>query len=554
MKKLTFILLLFSSLFAVSQIDQRIVSPGSAFTNENWPLNTDWGYTRCSSIYLASEINHTGGDIVEIMLASQGTTPDSIPVKIYMMTHAFNTYSGDWTWNGIITHPLIECVFDGKVSFNGGFCKIRLDTPVAYNGTDNLTVAWEVNWGGTGLATPPTFTNKDVTLASRRTLIWSSNTTPPTGTTVGAIYDHIPVLVLNILNPTGDPVTLNSAYSRCGYDSLKWTNNAANDSVVIVASYSGILPYLMNDYTVTVGSPINAMYPLDTVIFKGKASNFVYDHSFDNLKYRKYYFWHFTAAKKYSLSKNSATWGASMGVINEDFSVSTELPDGWTNTNDFIVMPSHGATGNGASVNLNASEMFAVLYSSNFCGAVSDSYLRFKYRYVNKTDYPSTGTAPANIGSLTISVDNGTTNNIHTITPSNHIQSSSFATIDLPIGTYVNGMPIKITFGAIWGTGDYYLDIDDVEIYQLSGIEDIQQSQILLFPNPVSDELHISAPEMNSSNQIIRIMSITGELVYEIESAGATEVIVDVRSLSSGLYVVTVQSGSEMNYSKFIKM
>lgn len=553
MKKITCIIAFLLSLAAFAQVDQVIVSPGSTFTNEAWPLNVDWGFTRMATIYTPTDINHSGGDIVEVLLVAQGTIPDSIPVKLYMMSTQINTWTGDWTWTGISEHPLMQCVFEGKVAFLNGFCRIRMDNPIEYVTGDYLNVAWEINWGGTGVTTPPLFYNKDVTLASRRTLTWTSNNTPPAGSVVGTVEDQIPVISLRINNPGTDPVASVSSFGRCGYDSLKWTNNAANDSVIIVASYSGEIPYMLNDYSFTVGEPIDALHYLDTVIFKGKASEFVYDHHFTDLKYRRYYFWNFTTAKKYSSSKNTATWGVSDGLLSEDFSTAAELPDGWSNTGDFIIMPSHGATGNGASINLSSSEMFGTLNSSSFCGADNECVLRFKYRYVNKAGYPTTATPASSIGTLSVSINNGTTNNLQTINSSNHTESTSFTTVELPIGIYVNGQPLKVVFGAIWGSGDYYLDIDDVEVYTPASVEEVLQNSFTLYPNPAQESISL---QMNAAmnDGVINIINASGQTVKSLKSDGTLLQTIDISDLPSGLYILRIESADAVETSRFIRL
>ncbi len=552
-KKTTCIIAFLLSLSVFAQVDQVVVSPGSVFTNEACPLFVDWGYTGMATIYTPTDINHSGGDIVEVLLVAQGTIPDSIPIKLYMMSIRINTWIGDWTWTGVSEHPLMQCVFDGKLAFIKGFCRIRLDNPIEYVSGDYLNVAWEINQEGTGVTTSSLFYNKDVTIASRRTLTWSSNTTPPTGSVVGIVEDQIPVISLRINNPNADPVVSVSSFARCGNDSHKWTNNAANDSVIIVAAYSDEIPYMLNDYNFTLGEPIDALHDLDTVIFKGKSSEFEYDHQFTDLKYRKYYFWNFTTARKYLRSKNSATWGVSDGLLSEDFSTSAELPDGWSNTGDFIIMPSHLATGNGASINLSSSEMFGMPSSSGFCGADNECVIRFKYRYVNKAGYLTTATPASSIGTFSVSINNGTTNNLQTINSSNHTESTSFTTVELPIGTYVNGQPLKVVFGAIWGSGDYYLDIDDVEVYTPASVEEVLQNFFTLYPNPAQESITL---QMNTAmnDGLINIINESGQTVKSVNSEGTLLQTIDISDLPSGLCILRIDSADAFETSRFIRL
>jgi len=69
-----------------------------------------------------------------------------------------------------------------------------------------------------------------------------------------------------------------------------------------------------------------------------------------------------------------------------------------------------------------------------------------------------------------ISTDCGMTyETFYVITQDNHITSSELTTVDLDLSSFA-GEVINVKFEGIWGTGDYFLDIDNINIYQCANI------------------------------------------------------------------------------------
>jgi hypothetical protein len=556
MKKFIFILFVVMLQTGYAQYDQSVVNPGTGTGVQNiWPLNINWGYTRSAIIYYAADIDHTGGEIREIMIPMYGTIPnDSIPLKLYMMTTLMSQWGGDWSWDNVMNHALLQEVFDGKVMPNGGWCRIRLNTPITYNGTDNLNVVWETNWGGTGVVDPPTYPNKDINFTSRRNLVWVADNAPPAGTQNGSSIEFIPSIVLNIFNPGLNSVTSLSVTPRCNRDSVKWNNNASNDSIIVVKSSGDSAPYLFNGYvnSYSVGSTVGGT-TTDTVIFKGKSSNFIANHNHTDYVKRTYYVWHYTTgmAGKFSDYKSTTTWGAKHGLYSEDFNTSVNVPNGWAVTPNVSVLNNHGNTGNGMAVLLNSANSFAMIWSSYFCGVDENTYFRFKYRYVNQSDYPSTGTAPANIGTLDITFSTPTGQMDFRIADTNHVQSADFATLTFPVGDYASSDPGMISFVAFRGATNYYLDLDDIEVYTTTGVAEEYVSPFTMYPNPVEDILTF---ETNLDKEYkITIMNLSGQIVKTIENITSHIYNLDVSTLPSGMYIVNIQSGKESKTSKFVK-
>jgi hypothetical protein len=150
-------------------------------------------------------------------------------------------------------------------------------------------------------------------------------------------------------------------------------------------------------------------------------------------------------------------------VQNFDSGTSLALID-WTGT--MYISANHGTNGtNGLTKN--------IYYTSDHdavtppIGPMTNGVeLKFDYRIVDWSGYPGTATvlgASDNV-QVQISTDSGTTYTpIHTINQANHVTSTAFATVTVPLTAYTTGN-IMLKFLGTWGEGDYYLDIDNVSV------------------------------------------------------------------------------------------
>lgn len=74
-----------------------------------------------------------------------------------------------------------------------------------------------------------------------------------------------------------------------------------------------------------------------------------------------------------------------------------------------------------------------------------------------------------------------------------------------------------------------------------------------VFPNPASDKIVVSHPKAVGTSTL-RIISSTGQNVYKSEiSAVDSQTTIDIQDLSSGVYLVVLESGKDKQYLKFIK-
>lgn len=86
----------------------------------------------------------------------------------------------------------------------------------------------------------------------------------------------------------------------------------------------------------------------------------------------------------------------------------------------------------------------------------------------------------------------------------------------------------------------------------LSGTEDIQTSQIVMYPNPTTDKVHLSFA--NIPNAEITIRDISGNIVRRRTMLpNETNIVLDVNDLISGTYTITIHDDKTKITKKLIK-
>jgi hypothetical protein len=155
--------------------------------------------------------------------------------------------------------------------------------------------------------------------------------------------------------------------------------------------------------------------------------------------------------------------------------------------------------------------------------------LRFDYRYVNF--FPSTEAAVlSDTDSLktSISIDCGETyTDVFNITGANHIPSAEMTTVELPLDEF-EGEYIRVRFEGIWGEGDYWLDIDNINVRRCNGI--------------TIDSTVTGASGMDMADGSIEVLPVDSEgpFTYVWSTNDSTRVI---SGLGVGEYTVTITDG-----------
>ncbi len=133
-------------LFAQAQT----VTIGAGTSTQRYPLGSYYAYEMSASLYTAAEISlPTGGNVTSVAWNSTEAMSFNLPIKIYLKsvpstTTTFTAQPWTTTKSGAVL------VYDGTVSnLPIGWNTITLQNLYYYNGTDNLQVLVETNFGGT---------------------------------------------------------------------------------------------------------------------------------------------------------------------------------------------------------------------------------------------------------------------------------------------------------------------------------------------------------------------------------------------------------------------
>ena len=180
-----------------------------------------------------------------------------------------------------------------------------------------------------------------------------------------------------------------------------------------------------------------------------------------------------------AMAQASRTLIAPLGFpYSQDFNSSTVLPAGMSVSGaaPFSVLANHGANYNNNALTRN-------LYGTTFTLSVLDlpklgqvtanSYVTYDYRIQNWSSYPtSAATSLANWANdslnVFVSTNCGLTYSlVQTVNASNHIPTTSMTTKTLSLGSFAgNNVIIRIVAKkAASGTGDYYADIDNINVF-----------------------------------------------------------------------------------------
>ncbi len=150
--------------------------------------------------------------------------------------------------------------------------------------------------------------------------------------------------------------------------------------------------------------------------------------------------------------------------LKEDFE-DLMIPNTWTTSGNFYPPNSHNNPSAvlGANLYTFIPSMDLTTYRVGLIKAADE--LKFDYRYTNW----SLGTEPTILSpndklEVQVSTDcQDTWQTVFTVNSTNHVASANFATKSVPL-TAFNNEAITIRFLGTWGNGDYWLDIDNINI------------------------------------------------------------------------------------------
>ena len=103
----------------------------------------------------------------------------------------------------------------------------------------------------------------------------------------------------------------------------------------------------------------------------------------------------------------------------------------------------------------------------------------------------------------------------------------------------------------IWSNTHY----NDCYINIVLSINDSQKpiKDILIFPNPVSNELTIDLPKNTDSNYIISIFDLTGKIIFRQNYQSNAKTIINTSDLTNSYYLIQIKSLDKIYWTNFIK-
>ena len=210
----------------------------------------------------------------------------------------------------------------------------------------------------------------------------------------------------------------------------------------------------------------------------------------------------------------------------EDFEDRNEL-DSWMLDSDVLLTGGHNNTSTVLSDNLWNLDQTLTAITPPIGPIVSGDSLNFEYRYVDfDSPFPAVELGEGDTLSVAVSTDCGVSyTTIYQVSAANHLNTEEMTPVRISLEDYV-GMAIKIRFFAVRrNAGDYYVDIDNVNVFQC---------QDLLLRSEISN-----ATAANANDGSVRVIPGRGLPPFTYEWSNG-DVSNTATQLMPGIYEVLV--------------
>jgi hypothetical protein len=166
------------------------------------------------------------------------------------------------------------------------------------------------------------------------------------------------------------------------------------------------------------------------------------------------------------------------------------------------------------------------------------------------------------------------------------VTADAWGSVTTPLGTYNNTLRVKSVRNytdSVWMSGmflyantytetdyDWYTTTSHTPVITVSQTGDGSSvsyrtdavgisnnaifTQISLYPNPASNTIHVRLPESRNENTQIDIISLTGQVLLQLEKSESHQYSADISGLTPGVYLLTVKNNwGAVTTSKFVK-
>ena len=100
-----------------------------------------------------------------------------------------------------------------------------------------------------------------------------------------------------------------------------------------------------------------------------------------------------------------------------------------------------------------------------------------------------------------------------------------------------------------WGNGGFDLDAVGVIHQQTVGIDELELTNVSVYPNPATNVLYVNLSSINYSLEVINLI---GEVVLKAENKSNTTSL-ELSNLKSGVYYLKISSEGKQKQMKFVK-
>ncbi len=548
MKKITFLFLFLISFTSFGQVIIGASNNGDAFNSS--PITPYYGYSYSQTIYLASEINANGNITSLNYQLNPGTSIASCDetVDVWVGHTTKTNFLSDSDW--VAVNTLTQVLTSGTITAAGDVATITFSAPFAYNGTDNLIIAIDANEAGYGAITDYFLQTTGPANTSLYHRADSINADPVTGTPTGTLASIRGNVTMNgIIQACPNPTVLTATGITTTSANVGWTSAASAWNIewgttsFVQGTGAMVSGTINNPHSLNSLSPATAYDFYVQAECGGDSSGWVGPFSFTTLCG--------AVTPSYSQDFTSSLGACWTEGDNTDVITGPNGLNGVWFSDGFL---NNGTTG-AARVNLFATTTKDWLVTPTFDLSSGSLGLAFD---IGITTFSGTGNSA--MGSddevqVLVSNDDGATwINLDTFntgnTPSNSGETKVY---DL---TAYTSATTKFAFwandGVVNDIEDYNIYIDNfkVDLYTVLGVDELKQFEgFVMYPNPVENELTVSA---KSEIKSLSIVNMLGQTVRTV-TPNSRDYKLDFSDLTSGIYFVKASVNNTEGTFRIVK-
>ena len=81
-----------------------------------------------------------------------------------------------------------------------------------------------------------------------------------------------------------------------------------------------------------------------------------------------------------------------------------------------------------------------------------------------------------------------------------------------------------------------------INTISITGIDEIQNTDLIIYPNPAKDQFMVCSPLLKNMNATISMSDNTGNTIYKINNSKNEKIIVNTKDFATGIYFVHIQA------------